>query len=268
MLRVQKISRASAAQRAGRAGRTRPGRCLRLYTKADHDARLAHDVPEIRRLDLAQTCLELATRSDARSLTWLEPPPEPALRAAGELLTKLGALDPSGALTSTGRRMLAFPLHPRLARVMVEAETRGVAREGAVLAALVAERDIRSSARGGRFDASRGARDAATERSDLIAMLDLFREAEESRFSDGALRAIGLDHAATFAVDRARKQIARIARSRGADEPYDRDDALLMSIVAEATPAASRSEEARRSRSCHRWGGSPSCRRPASSATR
>ena len=34
-LRVEKVSRASATQRAGRAGRTRPGRCVRLYTKAD-----------------------------------------------------------------------------------------------------------------------------------------------------------------------------------------------------------------------------------------
>jgi ATP-dependent helicase HrpB len=38
-LRVEKISRASAVQRAGRAGRTRPGRCLRLYTRADFDVR-------------------------------------------------------------------------------------------------------------------------------------------------------------------------------------------------------------------------------------
>ena len=233
MLRVQKISRASAAQRAGRAGRTRAGRCLRLYTKADHDAREAHDVPEIRRLDLAQTCLELAARGDARSIAWLEAPPEPALRAADELLMRLGATDANGALTRVGKRMLAFPLHPRLARVVVEAEARGVARDGAIVAALVAERDIRTSARGGSFGASRGGRDAATERSDLIAMLDLFREAEESRFSDGAIRAIGLDHAATFAVDRARKQIARISsRSLSVDEPHDPEQALLACILA------------------------------------
>ena len=231
MLKVQKISRASAAQRAGRAGRTRAGRCLRLYTKADHDARDAHDAPEIRRLDLAQTCLELATRGDARAMTWLEAPPEPALRAANLLLGQLGALDANGALTPTGKRMLAFPLHPRLARVVVEAETRGVAKDGAILAALVAERDIRSSARG-NFGGPRGGRDAATEKSDLVAMLDLFHEAEDARFSDGALRAIGLEPAATFAVDRARKQLARIARNRTADEPHDRDQALLACILA------------------------------------
>jgi ATP-dependent helicase HrpB len=231
MLRVQKISRASATQRAGRAGRTRPGRCVRLYTKADFDTREAHDVPEIRRLDLAQTCLELAARTDARSIAWLEAPPEPALRAANELLTRLDAIDANGALTVTGKRMLAFPLHPRLARVVVEAEKRGVSRDGSILAALVAERDIRSSARGS-FGAARGGRDAATERSDLIAMLDLFREAEESRFSDGALRAIGLEHAAVFAVDRARKQIGRIARDRTKEESHEPEKELLACILA------------------------------------
>lgn len=45
-LRVEKISRASATQRAGRAGRTRPGRCLRLYTRADLESRPDHDAPE------------------------------------------------------------------------------------------------------------------------------------------------------------------------------------------------------------------------------
>ncbi|MFL5312088.1 MAG: helicase-related protein, partial [Myxococcales bacterium] len=51
-LQVAKISRASAAQRAGRAGRTAPGRALRLYSRADHDARPEHLSPEVRRLDL------------------------------------------------------------------------------------------------------------------------------------------------------------------------------------------------------------------------
>jgi ATP-dependent helicase HrpB len=231
-LRVEKISRASAAQRAGRAGRTRPGRCLRLYTKADHDTRREHEVPEIRRLDLAQTRLELAAQfgASARTIEWFEAPPESALRAADELLTRVGALGRDGEPTTVGRRMLAFPLHPRLARVLVEAEARGVAEDAALLAALVSERDIRQNARGARFDAPRGARDAATERSDLLAIADLFHEARHAHFGEGALRAIGLDPAATFAVDRARKQLARIAR-RGEGAPGSREDALLSCVA-------------------------------------
>src|SRR4029077_16834124 len=57
-LRTEKVSRSSAFARSGRGGGTCPGRCLRLYTRADFDSRPAHDTPEIRRLDLAQTRLE------------------------------------------------------------------------------------------------------------------------------------------------------------------------------------------------------------------
>ncbi len=211
VLRVEKTSRASAAQRAGRAGRTCPGRCLRLYTKSDHDTRPEHDLPEIRRVDLAQTLLELRA-ANANDLDWLEPPPADALRSAEDLLARLGAVDTSGSVTPLGHRMLRFPLHPRQARLLLEAEARGVADDGAVLAALVAERDIRSTARASFGSAGRG-RDIPTEDSDLIAMLDRFREAEGSNFSASALRAIGLDAGATFAVDRAQKQLVRMCRA-------------------------------------------------------
>lgn len=234
---LERTSRASAVQRAGRAGRQRPGRALRLYTKADFDTRPEHDTPEILRVDLAQTWLELAA-SGARDLAWLDAPKPDAVAAAEELLRRLGALDARGDVTEVGRRMLAFPLHPRQARMLVEAERRGVADDGAVLAALVGERDLRVAAKT-RFE--RGARgrspasiDAATERSDLVGLLDLFREAEASGLSHGALRAIGLEPAAVFAVDRARKQLGRIAKDRGASPsgPTAVDDALLVSVLA------------------------------------
>ena len=54
-LNTAHISRASATQRAGRAGRVRDGRCLRLYTKHEHDGWPAHDLPEIAREDLCET---------------------------------------------------------------------------------------------------------------------------------------------------------------------------------------------------------------------
>ena len=106
------ISRASATQRAGRAGRTRPGRCLRLYTRADFEARPEHDVPEIRRLDLAQLRLDLAALERGEP-SWLEAPPDAHVRAADELLSDLGALDAKGHITETGRAMLRFAAHPR-----------------------------------------------------------------------------------------------------------------------------------------------------------
>jgi ATP-dependent helicase HrpB len=226
-LRVEKIARASAIQRAGRAGRTRAGRCLRLYARADFEARPDHDVPEIRRADLAQTALELSA-AGAPDLEWLDAPPDDAWRAGRELLTRLGATDEKGQITPLGRALLRFPLHPRLARVVLEADRQGIAEDGAIAAALLGERDIRQKT---TFAGPSRVQDTPTEASDVVALLDLFREAEGSGFSHGALRAIGLDPGAVFSADRARKQIMRLVDGR-AKTPKDPDAALRLAILA------------------------------------
>jgi ATP-dependent helicase HrpB len=233
---IEKTSRASATQRAGRAGRTRPGRALRLYTKADHDARPEHDTPEILRVDLAQTFLELHA-SGARDVTWLDPPKADAASAAEMLLARLGAITPDGKVTDIGRQMIGLPLHPRQARLLVEADRRGVGEEGCVLAALVGERDLRMSSKA-RFDGpGRGpSADIATDRSDLLALLDLFHEAEGSGFSAHTLRAMGLDPGGVHAAQRAAKQLLRaLSRStsgRRPETPKGVDDALLLAVLA------------------------------------
>ena len=70
-LLIEQISQAAAEQRAGRAGRTAPGRCLRLWTEQEHRARPPHEVPEIRRLDLAEILLVLKAQgiADAHTLS-------------------------------------------------------------------------------------------------------------------------------------------------------------------------------------------------------
>jgi ATP-dependent helicase HrpB len=141
---VTRISRASAVQRANRAGRMRAGRALRLYTAQDFGARAEYDVPEILRAGLSVASLELhaAGIADLNELDWFEVPPAQALEQAESLLTSLGALDGERKVTATGRRMLRLPLHPRLARVVVEAASRGVAGAACTIAAILSERDI------------------------------------------------------------------------------------------------------------------------------
>ncbi len=138
-----RISQASATQRAGRAGRTGPGRCVRLWTASQQRTLVAFDQPEIARVDMAATVLQLHAwgQSDARRFAWFQPPPEGSLEAAGKLLEMLGAVE-RGGLTPLGRGMLQLPLHPRLARLMLEAQEKGLPRQGAALAALLSEKDI------------------------------------------------------------------------------------------------------------------------------
>src|SRR6185295_14906156 len=106
-LLVERISRASADQRAGRAGRTAPGRCVRLWTEREHLDRPAQELPEVKRLDLAEVVLTLKASGieDVAAFRWLEPPDARALERAETLLVDLGALDEtSGAITKLGRR--------------------------------------------------------------------------------------------------------------------------------------------------------------------
>jgi len=223
-LKVQRISRASATQRAGRAGRLRPGRCVRLYTQHDHDTRPMQDAPEIRRLDLADPLLLLAS-SGVRvdELAWLEAPPPPAVDAARALLQRLGAIDERDGVTTLGRRMMRFPLHPRQARLVVEAETRGVGREGCVVAALVGERDLVWQ---------RPRRAELSGDSDLLADLDRFAEASRGGLQPDRARSLGLDVGAALTIDRVRRQLEPQVERGRTTKIADADVALRQAILA------------------------------------
>lgn len=232
-LNVQRISKAAATQRAGRAGRTRPGRCLRLYTAQDFQARPEHEAAEIQRLDLTEPALELhaAGVADLSSFGWFEAPPEAAVAAAETLLRKLGAIDAQGRVTETGRRMLRFPLHPRQSRMLVEAQQRGVVAEACVLAAVIGERDIVAVE---LFQQERAPRQAKHHSpSDLLDRLDWFAAAARRNFAASALRELNLDPGATLAVERVRKQLQRLVSREAAhiETGSDNDDALLRAVL-------------------------------------
>jgi ATP-dependent helicase HrpB len=133
VLEVRRVSKAPATQRAGRAARTAPGRVLRLYTLEDFHRRPDHDAPEITRRELSELCLHLRAMGIAHpsELVWLEPPPDAAISRAEELLQRLEATG------EKARRMARYPLHPRLARLVIEAIERGAGEDGCAAAALL-----------------------------------------------------------------------------------------------------------------------------------
>ncbi|NNC17918.1 ATP-dependent helicase HrpB [Corallococcus exiguus] len=234
-LKLGKVSRASAVQRAGRAGRTRAGHCVRLYTQHDFDGRPDQEAPEIRRTDLAETVLSLRASGvkDLTAFPFFEPPPAPALEAAETLLRRLGAVNAKGQVTDVGQRLLRFPVHPRQARVIVEGERRGVGGDAAVLAALMGERDIRREARanlggGGRASA------LVSGPSDLLELLERFREAGRSGFASGRMQSLSLDAGAVQSVERVQKQLRRTVREQGSrpGRPEDVEQALMLSVLA------------------------------------
>ncbi len=126
-LQVEPISQASARQRAGRCGRVGPGICVRLYSEEDFLARDPYTAPEILRSSLAGvilTMLDLGLGDVAR-FPFLDPP-RPGMVAEGfRELIELGAVTRNAAeepcLTAMGRRLVALPVEPRLARMLIEA---------------------------------------------------------------------------------------------------------------------------------------------------
>jgi ATP-dependent helicase HrpB len=157
-LEVARISQASAQQRAGRAGRTGPGRAIRLYPLEDLLRRPPQQAAEITRADLAPVALLLnALGLELEQLGWLNAPPAAAVEQARELLARLGATG------ETAREMVRYPLHPRLARLIVEARRRGVAEDGATVAALLSA--------GERLPERLGQASRAS-RSDLLELLE------------------------------------------------------------------------------------------------
>lgn len=220
-LAVRTISQASATQRAGRAGRTAPGRCLRLYTRREFASWPEVAVPEIQRLELAETLLLLRGLGlDARELPWLTAPPKGALESAERVLHDLGALS-GHALSPTGRAMLRMPLHPRHARTLLEAMNHGAGAAGCAMVACLAEDSVRTY----------GQQPDVSGASDVLLELELIQEAERRGFAESACNQLGIRANAARAVARARDQLrARLKPTR--DTHADPELALRRALLA------------------------------------
>src|SRR5262245_50525390 len=224
-LLVEKISRGSADQRSGRAGRTAPGHGVRLWSAPEQGERPAQESPEIKRLDISEVILTLkaAGVEDLRRFRWLEPPSDAALAHAEELLVDLGALEAGQGkettrITELGRRMLAFPVHPRYSRMLLAAQEYGCVHEACLLAALTQGRDLL---------VRNPDRNAAAEREDLLGAHDhtsdfwvlvrAWEYASKNQFRTDALRGVGINATAARQVGPLHEQFLRIAKEQGLD---------------------------------------------------
>ena len=165
-LETVRISRDMADQRAGRAGRVAPGVCYRLWSAATEQRMPPVRVPEILEADLAPTVLAIAAWGESRPerLPWLAPPPALSLRHARELLEDLGALDANGSITLHGRALAGLPCHPRVAQMLLKADTPERKALAADLAALLEEKDPLDTPEAGVYIRLKALRDARQSR--------------------------------------------------------------------------------------------------------
>jgi ATP-dependent helicase HrpB len=269
-LLIEKISRASADQRAGRAGRTAPGACLRLWSQEEHGHRPQQELPEVKRLDLAEVVLALKATGveDLRKFRWLEPPDEQALAHEEELLADLGALragagggaeapigcstldvgggmscrskqhptsnieqptsnaggeaslaNEAGALhiTDVGRKMLAFPLHPRYARMLLAAQDYGCVYDACLIAALTQGRDLLLRNVDGETGRRRENLLGDKPGSDLGMLVNAWEHASRNQFRPESCRQLGIHAATARQVGPLLQQFLDIARRERLD---------------------------------------------------
>jgi ATP-dependent helicase HrpB len=219
-LLVEKISRAAADQRAGRAGRTAPGQCLRLWTSHEQSARRAQELPEVQRVDLAEVLLTLKASGipDVKKFRWLEAPEPRALERAETLLADLGAIDDhTGAITALGQRMLAFPAHPRYARMLLAAQDYGCVRSVALIAALTQGRGLLARLHEKPAQDERAELFGEEGESDLFVLMRAWRYAERNRYDLARCQRMGIHAEAARQVGPLLDYFLRTAQAEGLD---------------------------------------------------
>ncbi|MDQ6802934.1 MAG: DEAD/DEAH box helicase [Acidobacteriota bacterium] len=200
-LMLERISRDSADQRAGRAGRTAPGRAVRLWDQ--RDILRSHREPEVRRVDLTSAALDIiGWGGDPKTFEWFERPPEERLEAAISLLSQLGDLD----------ELRKFPLHPRLARVLIDSHGANEAIE--ICAYLMNEdaRDLSSIVRNILGKSHRRTVDDAILRRALLAG---YPDRVAMRRGSGVLLSSGTGATLAREIDDGRSEFLVVLEIRG-----------------------------------------------------
>ncbi|MFJ7082525.1 ATP-dependent RNA helicase HrpA [Streptomyces griseus] len=197
-LPIERISQASANQRKGRCGRTSDGICIRLYSEDDFVTRPEFTDPEILRTNLASVILQMtaAGLGDIEKFPFIDPPDHRNIRDGVQLLQELGALELAEKspqegkrgqrLTPLGRKLSQLPVDPRLARMVIEADKNGCAREVMVIAAALSIQDPRERPAEKQTQADQNHARFKDETSDFLAYLNLWAYVREQQKERGS----------------------------------------------------------------------------------
>ena len=219
-LELSRISQFSAVQRAGRSGRQSAGYCYRLWNKMDQASMPQSELPEIQRIDIAEAVLLLSAHGirDWTNFSWFDRPSQQALAIAQNLLMKLGVEieDNLPKITPLGQRLLNWPLHPRLARLMEAASPANV-KQAARIAAILSEKDILT-------DAS-SLRTATSLESDILLRLETLGGHLGHR-ADSVM-----DRGAVATVQRSAEQLEKIAQGKLSPKKVDFTELELVALA-------------------------------------
>ena len=185
-LPIEPISQASANQRSGRCGRVADGIAIRLYSEQDFESRSEFTDPEILRTNLASVILQMVSLKlgDIEQFPFIQPPEHKAIRDGLNLLHELGALhdkQDKPTLTATGRDLARIPLDPRMARMLIEANTNGCLDDVMVIVAAMTIQDVRERPLDFQAQADQAHARFKDKSSDFLSMLKLWDYIKQTR---------------------------------------------------------------------------------------
>ena len=185
-LPIEPISQASANQRSGRCGRVADGIAIRLYSEQDFESRPEFTDPEILRTNLASVILQMVSLKlgDIEQFPFIQPPEHKAIRDGLTLLHELGALhdkQDKPSLTTIGRDLSRIPLDPRMARMLIEANTNGCLDDVMVIVAAMTIQDVRERPLDFQAQADQAHARFKDKTSDFLSMLKLWDYIKQTR---------------------------------------------------------------------------------------
>ena len=185
-LPIEPISQASANQRSGRCGRVADGIAIRLYSEQDFESRPEFTDPEILRTNLASVILQMVSLKlgDIEQFPFIQPPEHKAIRDGLTLLHELGALhdkQDKPSLTTIGRDLVRIPLDPRMARMLIEANTNGCLDDVMVIVAAMTIQDVRERPLDFQAQADQAHARFKDKTSDFLSMLKLWDYIKQTR---------------------------------------------------------------------------------------
>jgi len=245
-LLVGPISQASAQQRSGRAGRICAGKCYRLYTEQYlHDQMQAHTPPEILRTNLTGFILTLKSLGVDNILAFelMDIPTIEALQHGLESLYALGAIDDKTNITSDGMDMAAFPVEPRVSRMLLESLAEGCSWEVLAVASALQVRELfhkpRAHRRQQTLDYETAMSEIADPSGDHVTYANLFAAMDDRDMDEDECREKFVNYVALRRGLEVRSQLARFLRrfgrvqaiGSGGDESH-RSKAIRRCVVA------------------------------------
>ena len=186
-LQVEMISKASARQRRGRCGRVREGICVKLYQEESYEASSEFTDPEIRRSALSGVILRMLALGlgDVRKFPFIDPPSPKAIQEGWNTLEEVGAVTSQKGshqkMTEVGQRLSRLPLDPRLGRMLIEAEERGVFSEMLIIVSGLSVMDPRERPQEKKDAADQAQQKFLDQQSDFGVYLNLWKAVGEFR---------------------------------------------------------------------------------------